>query len=98
MTLTTQTYTAAEAHAINLVDELSDQPEEVLRRLAIRFARLNEKTIYNLKHYFRKMWIINEETEKTAIQELSRLISEPQVQNNIKNFVESGKFPWEKKS
>ncbi len=96
MTLTTQTYSAAEAFALNLVDELSDHPEEVLRRMAIRFIRLDEQTVRDLKHYLRKLWIINEETEKVAIQELSRLIHEPRVQENIKRFVEHGTFPWEK--
>lgn len=95
MTLTTQAVTAAEAHAIHLIDELGDQPEEILRKYALRLGRLNEQTISDIKQYFRKMWIINESMEKIAIHELARLMQEPRIQTNIKGFVEQGKFPWE---
>lgn len=95
MTLTTQTVTAVEAHAIHLIDELSDQPEEILRKYALRLSRLNEQTIRDLKQYFRKMWIINESMEQIAIHELARLMQEPRIRTNIKRFVEQGKFPWE---
>ncbi len=97
MTLTTQTLSAAEAHTINLVDELTDQPEDVLKKLMLRFVRLEQQTVSDLKRYLRKLWIIDEKMEQTAIQELARLIQEPRVQGNIKRFVEQGKFPWEKK-
>ena len=39
--------------------------------------------------------IINEDMEKLAIDELARLVQEPRVLNNIKRYVEQGKFPWE---
>lgn len=95
MTLTTQTLLAQDAHTINLVDELTDEPQEALRKFTLRINRLDEQTIKDLKFYFRKMWIINETMEQTAVQELARLVQEPRIQNNIKRFVEQGKFPWE---
>ena len=95
MTLTMLTLTAEEAYKIYLVDELSEKPEESLRKLTLRLARLDEKTILEMKQYFRKMWIINESMEYEAIQELTQLMQQPRIQNNIKRFVEQGKFPWE---
>lgn len=95
MTLTSQTMTAAEAHAVHLVDELSDNTADSLRKLSLRLGRLNEQTIVDLKNYFRKMWIIDDRMEEVAMLELARLIGEPRVQKNIKCFVEQGKFPWE---
>lgn len=96
LTLTTKTITGPEAHAIHLVDELSDNPDEVLQKQLLRLARLDERTIADLKAYFRKQWIVDEKKEEIAIMELARLIQEPRVQNNIKRYVEEGKFPWEK--
>jgi polyketide biosynthesis enoyl-CoA hydratase PksH len=95
MTLTTQAISAVDAHAWHLVDELTDEAEDVLRKYSLRLLRLNEQTIGDLKNYFRKMWIINDEMEHIAIQELSRLMQEPRIQNNIKSYVEQQKFPWE---
>lgn len=95
MTLTTQTITAAEAYAIHLIDELNDKPDEALRKLLPRLARLDEQTVRDMKNYFRKLWIIDEEMEKTALLELARLTQEPRIQNNIKRYLEQGKFPWE---
>lgn len=95
MTLTTQTISATEAHTFQLVDELSDQPEEVIRKLIIRLARLDSQTIHDLKSYFRKLWIVDERVEQIAADELARLMQEPKVLNNIKRYVEQGKFPWE---
>lgn len=95
MTLTTQTLSATDAHAIHLVDELSDQGD-VLRKLIMRLARLDEQTIMDMKQYFQKLWFINETMEQVAISELERLMAEPRVKNNITRFVREGKFPWEK--
>lgn len=95
MTLATQTMCASDALIFHLIDELSDEPEAILRKYILRFARLNEQTIRDIKNFFRKLWIVDEKMEQTAIQELTRLIKEPRIQNNIKQFVESGKFPWE---
>lgn len=95
MTLTTQKMTAEEAHACHLVDEVTDQLDDVMRRYLLRLTRLNSSTIQDMKTYFRKLWIVNDAMEKAAIHELARLIQESRVQTNIKNFVENRKFPWE---
>lgn len=97
MTLTTETISAEKAYQMGLVDELTTDLSESMRRLLLRLSCLEEETIQDLKNYFRKMWIIDEMMEKTAITEITRLIHKPSVQKNIKNFMEDQIFPWEKK-
>jgi polyketide biosynthesis enoyl-CoA hydratase PksH len=97
MTITTRPISAEEAHRVNLVDELTENPEESLRKLALRLNLLDEETISDLKRYFRKMWIVTSEMEQAAIQEISRLSAQPRVKRNIADFVERGLFPWHRK-
>ncbi|MCB0209725.1 MAG: enoyl-CoA hydratase/isomerase family protein [Anaerolineae bacterium] len=95
LTLTTETITAEEAARIGLVDTLSDRPDDDIRRYLLRLGRLDEQTIREAKAYFQKMWFLTEEMEQTAIAELNRLVRTERVQQNIKNYVEYQKFPWE---
>ena len=95
LTLTTETINATEAKAINLVDELGDDIQSRIQGMSRRLCRLHPETIMDLKSYFRKMWIVTEEMEKTAVAELARLSKDPRVVENITNFVENGEVPWE---
>lgn len=95
MTLTTETITAEEAWRLGLVDTVSDQPDDDIRRYLLRLGRLDEQTIREAKAYFQKMWFLTEAMEQTAIAELNRLVRTERVQQNIKNYVEYQKFPWE---
>ena len=97
MTLTTRPIGAEEAYRFNLVDELNDDPDDALRKLALRLNLLEEDTIVDLKNYFRKMWIITSEMEETAVREITRLSSLPRVKRNITDYVEQGLFPWHRK-
>ena len=95
LTLTTETINATEAKAIHLVDELGDDIQPRIQAMSRRLSRIHVETIGNLKAYFRKMWIVTAEMEKTAVAELARLTKDPRVVENITNFVESGEVPWE---
>lgn len=95
MTITTRSYSASEALAMGLVDALVDDPDRELQANARRVARLDQATIADLKAYFRKMWILTEAMEQTAVAETQRLMREPRVQKNIRDYVELGKLPWE---
>jgi len=97
MTMTTLPISAEEAHRFNLVDELTDNPDDSLRKLALRLNLLEQETIADLKSYFRKMWIITSEMEQTAVQETTRLSALPRVRRNITNYVQHGLFPWHRK-
>lgn len=95
MSLSSQTVLAEEAQSMNLVDYLTDDSETLLTELIPNLVRIKEITLRDFKTYFRKMWLINEDMEQTAMQELERLVQEPHVKNNMKRFLEKGKFPWQ---
>ena len=96
MTLTSRTLSAREAHAIQLVDEITDNLDDTLRKLTLRLNLLDDKTILDLKRYFQKMSLISRETEEFAISEGARLAAQSHVQQNIANYVARGVFPWER--
>jgi len=95
MALTTQNLTADEACRAGLVDDVHEAPEEILRRYMLRLSRLESATVRTLKTYFRKMWIVDEEMERAAVEEINRLTRAPRVRENIRNFLLHHKFPWE---
>lgn len=95
MTLTTLAVSAQEAYDMNLVDELSENPDDSIRRFWLRIGKLEEATISNVKQYFRKMWFVTDQMEEVAVSEISRLVAHPKVRDNIENFVKYQKFPWE---
>ncbi len=96
MTLTTRAISAAEAHAIQLVDELTEDPDEALRKMSLRLTMIAPETVLDLKRYFQKMWFVSAEMERLAVDEITRLAAQPRVQQNIANYVTHRKFPWER--
>lgn len=96
MTLTTENITAEEAWRIGLVDTLSDNPNDAIRRLLLRVGRLTDETTIDAKDYFRKMWMITSEMEQMAVNKLNHWLGTPRVQENIRNYVEHQRFPWER--
>ena len=91
-----QNITAQKAQELKLIDEVSDNIDDGVRRFLITTRRLSTTTIAEAKQFFRKMWIINEEMEQCAMDELKKLMSKKEVQNNIKNFILHQTFPWDK--
>lgn len=96
MSLMTGGITAKRAYEIGLVDELSTNTNDTLRRSLLRLTRLETSTIQDLKEYVSKLWIINETTQTLAVDKITSLVQSDKVKNNIKNFVEKGQFPWNK--
>jgi polyketide biosynthesis enoyl-CoA hydratase PksH len=96
MTLTTLPVSAQDAFSAGLADEISETPDESIKHWYNRLALLEESSIKNIKEYFGKMWIINEQTNELAVSESLRLITDPKVKENIYNFIKYQKFPWEK--
>jgi polyketide biosynthesis enoyl-CoA hydratase PksH len=56
---------------------------------------LEEETIVELKAYFRKLWILTPEVERTAVAEIGRLAAKPAVRAAIAGYAADGRFPWE---
>ena len=96
MTLTTLPVSAQEALASGLIDELGEDPDARIRGWWLRLARLESGTVENIKAYFRKMWLVTEEMEEVAVQEIAKLMTMPKIRTNIRNFVEHNRFPWDK--
>lgn len=96
MTLLTQPISAQRAYEIGLVDEISDNVNDTVRRNLLRLARLETSTIKELKEYMMQLWYMDEQTQKLAVDKLTSLVNSESVQTNIKNFIQNGKFPWDK--
>lgn len=94
MALTGRTMNAQQAYAVQLADELNDKPEEYIADFLQRIKRVDEATIKEMKLYFRKMWIVNDNMESTAIDTTTRLLLKTQVQTKIRNFIDNHKLPW----
>jgi len=43
-----------------------------------------------------KLWIMSDQTQQLAVAKITSLMESQKVQQNIKNFIENGKFPWDK--
>jgi polyketide biosynthesis enoyl-CoA hydratase PksH len=96
MTLTTLPLSGEQAREIHLVDELHSSPEESIKRLWLRVGKIEQATIQNMKQYFRRMWIVTEEMENAALAEITKLMNDPSVRENIRHFVQFQQFPWER--
>lgn len=97
MTLTTQPVTGTQAHSFQLVDELTTDPEAVLRRLAFRLSKLTTATLADAKGYFGTQWPVTPEMEGVAVEELERLLASPSVQEAIAGFAVRQEFPWNRR-
>jgi polyketide biosynthesis enoyl-CoA hydratase PksH len=94
MCLTTETLPAAKAVELGLIDEVSTQPEDVLRRLGLRTARLRSQTMGRIKHFFGEVAGILAEHEERAMQETDRALNDADVRASIARFVRDRTFPW----
>lgn len=96
MTLTTANITAEEALQCELVDNVTDDADLVVRRMSQRLLRLQKKTIAECKEYFRSAWIIDSAMESRAVKKTTSLVNDPVVRQNIEDFVKYRIFPWNK--
>ena len=98
LTLTTKSITSNKACDIGLVDEVANNVNEALRKNLLRLTRLESSTIKDAKIYMNDLWILNDDTQKFAVSKLQDLMGTEKVQSNLFNFVNHGKFPWDKHS
>ncbi|GAA4771591.1 enoyl-CoA hydratase-related protein [Streptomyces sanyensis] len=87
MALSTLPVTARQAAACRLVDEVLDDPGDVLRRLQFRASRVDPATVAALKDYARRLGTGGEDTERLAVDEFVTLMSDPRVRQRIRGFV-----------
>jgi polyketide biosynthesis enoyl-CoA hydratase PksH len=98
MTLTTRPIAAPEALATHLVDEVTENLDDAVRKLTLRLNLLEEETISDLKRYVGKLCPVTPEIETMAVTEITRLVAQPRVQRNIADYLARGTFPWEGKA
>jgi len=99
MTLSAETIGAEAARAMHLVDEVLELGEgdwmRLVERKVRRFERIDGRTIGEIKAYFRELWIVDDATERGAVREIDRLLSDPRIQTRMKDYAETGRLPWE---
>ena len=95
MTLSTMPVPALRAERYHLVDEVVEDAEPVLRRLAGRLSKLDGHTVGDAKRYLGRMWPPPGDPERVATAEFARLVSSPAVQRRIANFANHQQMPWE---
>ncbi len=88
MALGTLPVAAREAAVHGLVDELAEDPGPALRRLLFRASKLDPATVADLKRYMRRLWILDEHTQQTAVDEFVRLMSSDRVRGRIAGFAD----------
>ena len=96
MALGTESVGAEAARAMRLVDEVLDSDQDgrrVVEHKARRLARIDAKTIAELKAYFRELWIVDEATERLALNEINRLLADPRIRARMKDFAETETLP-----
>jgi polyketide biosynthesis enoyl-CoA hydratase PksH len=96
MTLMTNTIGAEKAKDWHLVDEFSDQIDDVLRLHLIRLKRLDKRTIKSYKHYMNETQSFYlKQAKNTAVNANRSMFSDETIKSNIKRYVDDLKFPWE---
>ena len=95
MALTTQPVDAPTAAGWGLVDEVTEDPAVLVRRLAFRAARLDRSTVGDLKRYAHGLHTITTDTRDRAVAELGRLMALPAVRQRLAAYATHGRYPWE---
>jgi polyketide biosynthesis enoyl-CoA hydratase PksH len=95
MTLMTRAFSAQEALASGLVDALGGDTELLLRQHLLRLRRLSRAGIRSYKAYRAGLSPELERLQPAAVEANRRMFSDPQVQADIRRYVQESKFPWE---
>lgn len=96
MSITTNVINSEEAMRYGLIDELSNEPELVLRKQLSRLLKVDTEAIRRLKNYAYTLCHINNNTKKEALKQISEMNDDSRIKENINNFIERGINPWEK--
>ena len=92
----TQPIPVNKACSWGLVDAYEEKSENLLRKHLLRLKLLTKNAIMRYKSYINKITHPLGQLKELAIKANLEVFSDPQNINGIKNFVETGIFPWEK--
>lgn len=87
MALTAQRMNAKQALACGLVDEITDQPTDSVRRLRIRADRLQRPAVARIKAFYADFAAIGPDSADRAERALAALLSDGQVATNINTLL-----------
>jgi polyketide biosynthesis enoyl-CoA hydratase PksH len=96
LTLTTQPVTVQQAHTWHLVDAYEEQSTALLRKHLQRLRRLPKTGIAHYKHYLHQLDTSLQQSKALALAANREMFSNPQTLQGIFQYVEYGRFPWEK--
>lgn len=92
MTLSTLPISARDAKDCGLVDSTELNKANVLLR---RIQMVASEGIGKAKHYLHGLWSIDQQMLDNAVTELNTTLNSPEVQERLRSFAESNRFPWE---
>jgi len=95
MAVLTTPVPADDALRLGLVDQVVDDPEQALRLLARRQARIAPQVRRRLKRFFGALPGRPEDARDQALGELSAVMATDLVAHNLDRYARSGAFPWE---
>ena len=96
LTLMTKPISAQQAHSCGLVDAFLDKSEVLLRQNLLRLKNLPKNGIIQYKQYMNSLNEILIKSKEMAVCANRAIFSDPQNLERIFQFVEKGKYPWEK--
>lgn len=95
MALQTTPVTPDEALRWGLVDQVVTDPDQALRRLALRQSRIAGQVRGRLKRFLTALPARPHEARDCALGELSDVMATQLVGDNLRRYAQSGVFPWE---
>jgi polyketide biosynthesis enoyl-CoA hydratase PksH len=95
MALLTTPFSAEEAARVGLVDLVVPDPDQALRRIALRASRVDLAVQGRLKRYVDRLPDGLDESRTTALVELADVSASPLVTGNLRRYADRGAFPWE---
>lgn len=96
MTVMTQPVSVEKACTWGLVDDYQEQSENLLRKHLLRLRLLSKNAIRQYKSYINDISRPIMQLKDMAVQANINIFTDPENLRGIKNFVETGRFPWEK--
>jgi len=90
LTLTARTVDAAQALTLGLVDEVSADSEESLRRLLLAMDRTPAASLKAAKRYCQGLWPLTAATEDQAVAQIAGLLTDPAALDTIRALQQHG--------
>ncbi|WP_139492058.1 enoyl-CoA hydratase/isomerase [Brevibacillus dissolubilis] len=95
LTLMTQPITVQQAHTWRLVDAYEANSEVLLRKHLVRLRRLSKSAVQRYKRFSAELNDLLYQSKGLALASNQEVFADPQNQEGIIRYVQTGQFPWE---